>query len=73
MSPFPSAERSTRSRIATLSLVVLLIAVAAISVAALRRAFGPKVALAQDFTLTDQDDHPFMLSALRGKTVALRS
>jgi cytochrome oxidase Cu insertion factor (SCO1/SenC/PrrC family) len=71
MSPFPSAERSTRSRIATLSLVVLLIAVAAMSVAALRRAFGAKVAMAPDFTLTDQDDRPFTLSALRGHPVAL--
>jgi protein SCO1/2 len=53
------------------ALVVLLAAVAAIPLAALWQAFGPKPNLAPDFTLTDQAGRPFTLSALRGVPVVL--
>jgi len=49
----------------------LLAAVAAIPVAALWQAFGPKPNLAPDFTLTDQTGRPFTLSAQRGVPVVL--
>jgi protein SCO1/2 len=51
--------------------VVLLATVAAIPIAALWQAFGPKPNLAPDFTLTDQTGRPFTLSALRGVPVVL--
>jgi len=60
-----------RARLATISLVVLLAAVATIPLAALWQAFGPKPNLAPNFTLTDQTGRPFTLSALRGVPVVL--
>jgi protein SCO1/2 len=67
----PIAIRRQGPRLATVSLVLLLVAVAAIPLAALWQAFGPKANLAPDFTLTDQAGRPFRLSALRGVPVVL--
>ncbi len=58
-------------RLASISLVAILVAVAAIPLAALWRAFGPHPPYAPDFTLTDQDGRPFTLSAQRGHPVVL--
>lgn len=71
MSTVPAVAGRGRPRIARISLVVLLVAIAAIPIEALWQAFGPKPNLAPDFTLTDQTGRPFTLSALRGVPVVL--
>jgi protein SCO1/2 len=58
-------------RVLQIVLIALLVAVMAIPLTALWKAFGPKDATAPDFTLTDQDGRPFTLSSLRGHPVAL--
>ena len=62
---------TTRVRRIRFVLVVTLIAVASIPLIALWKAFGPQTTYAPDFTLTDQDSHPFTLSSERGHPVVL--
>jgi protein SCO1/2 len=64
----PAARRPQLTRTA---LILGLICLAAIPLAALWIAFGPKFGAAPDFTLTDQQGKPFTLSAQRGKGVLL--
>jgi protein SCO1/2 len=64
-------EHRTRTRTISILLVVALVAVAAIPLAALWKAFGPKASTAPDFTLIDQNGRPFTLSALHGHPVVL--
>jgi protein SCO1/2 len=56
------------NRVAQLAAVVLVLACIA---AVLLRVFLPSGARATDFTLTDQDGHPYTLSAQRGHPIAL--
>ena len=51
---------------ATVGLLTLVLLVAGIA-----RLLAPRVPVAPDFTLTDQNGRPFQLSNLRGQTVAL--
>ncbi len=62
---------NVRPHLTTLSFVLLLAAVSVFPLAALWRTFGPDAHRAPDFTLTDQDGHPFTLSTLRGHQVVL--
>jgi protein SCO1/2 len=55
----------------TVLLIVALAAVAAIPLAALWKAFGPRTNVAPDFTLTDQHGRPFTLADQRGHPVVL--
>ena len=64
-------KQRLRARLLTLCLIAFLVALSAIPLIALYHAFAPKVVLAPDFTLVDQDGRPFTLSALRGHPVAL--
>jgi protein SCO1 len=56
------------SRIARLAIVALVVACAAVFAVRLLVPTGP---VAPDFTLTDQDGHPYTLSAHRGHPLAL--
>jgi protein SCO1/2 len=67
----PISRSATRIRITRFVLIATLIAVAAIPLVALWKAFGPHTTYAPDFTLTDQDSHPFTLSGERGRPVVL--
>jgi protein SCO1/2 len=71
MNATTAGSRPRRARLASWALVLLLAAVAAIPLAALWQAFGPKANLAPDFTLTDQNGRPFTLSSLRGSPVVI--
>jgi protein SCO1/2 len=66
----PAAPNRAGARAIAFALCVLLAAVAAIPLAAVWQAFGPKAA-APDFTLVDGDARPFTLAAQRGHPVVL--
>jgi protein SCO1/2 len=61
----------SRARVIKLVLIISLLALSAIPITALWRAFGPKVIVAPDFALIDQDARPFKLSELRGHPVVV--
>ena len=67
----PVSMKRSRARVITVVLIGFLVALSAIPIAALWRAFGPKVIVAPDFTLIDQDARPFTLSGLRGHPVVV--
>jgi protein SCO1/2 len=67
----PVTTPRSRARVITFVLIVLLLALSAIPIVALWRAFGPKVIVAPDFALIDQDARPFKLSGLRGHPVVV--
>jgi protein SCO1/2 len=71
VSAVPQAARDLRTRAITLLLIVLLLAVSAITIVPLWRMFGPRAIVAPNFTLIDQDGRPFTLSALRGHPVVV--
>lgn len=66
-----SAMPDKRTYAMTALLVILSLVTSAAGVAALRQLFGSKAVLAPDFTLIDQNAHPFTFSTLRGHPAAL--
>jgi protein SCO1/2 len=66
-----AATPAASARPIRFALIALLIAVLAIPLTALWKAFGPRDAAAPDFTLTDQYGRQFSLASLRGRPVAL--
>jgi protein SCO1/2 len=65
--PVSDQPARPRDRAVAALLIVMLIALSAIPLAALWRAFGPSADAAPDFSLTDGDGHPFRLRSLRGR------
>jgi protein SCO1 len=67
----PVKKHGSRVNAITLGFIALLVALSAIPIAALWRSFGPKLIVAPDFALIDQDARPFTLSGLRGHPVVV--
>src|ERR1035441_5542251 len=67
----PVKKHGSRVNAITLGFIALLVALSAIPIAALWRSFGPKLIVAPNFALIDQDARPFTLSGLRGHPVVV--